>query len=63
MEERAEIQRDKASCEAEKRATNAAIEQLKVLSQSLSGDSEQRRAAIEKAQSACEEIKSQLDAV
>ena len=63
VEERAEIQRDKASCEAEKRATNAAIEQLKVLSQSLSGDSEQRRAAIEKAQSACEEIKSQLDAV
>ena len=63
VEERAEIQRDKASCEAEKRATNAAIEQLRVLSQSLSGDSEQRRAAIEKAQSACEEIKSQLDAV
>ena len=63
VEERAEIQRDKASCEAEKRATNAAIEQLKVLSQSLSGDSEQRRAAIEKAQSACEEIKQQLDAV
>ena len=63
VEERAEIQRDKASCEAEKRATNAAIEQLRVLSQSLSGDSEQRRAAIEKAQSACEEIKQQLDAV
>lgn len=63
VEERAEIQRDKASCEAEKRATNAAIEQLRVLSQSLSGDSEQRRAAIEKAQSTCEEIKSQLDAV
>ena len=63
VEERAEIQRDKASCEAEKRATNAAIEQLRVLSQSLSGDSEQRRAAIEKAQSACEEIKRQLDAV
>ena len=63
VEERAEIQRDKASCEAEMRATNAAIEQLKVLSQSLSGDSEQRRAAIEKAQSACEEIKQQLDAV
>ena len=63
VEERAEIQRDKASCEAEKRATNSAIEQLRVLSQSLSGDSEQRRAAIEKAQSACEEIKRQLDAV
>ena len=63
VEERAEIQRDKASCEAEKRATNAAIEQLRVLSQSLSGDSEQRRAAIEKAQSACEEIKQRLDAV
>ena len=63
VEERAEIQRDKASCEAEKRATNAAIEQLRVLSQSLSGDSEQRRAAIEKAQNSCEEIKRQLDAV
>ena len=63
VEERAEIQRDKASCEAEKRATNAAIEQLRVLSQSLSGDSEQRRVAIEKAQNSCEEIKRQLDAV
>ena len=63
IEERAEIQRDKASCEAEMRATNAAVEQLRVLAQSLSGDSELRKAAIEKAQLACEEINSQLDAV
>ena len=63
IEERSEIQRDRASCEAEMRATNASVEQLKVLSQSLSGDSELRKSAIEKAQRACEEINSQLDAV
>ena len=45
------------------RATNASAAQLKVLAQSLSGDSELRRAAIEKAQRTCEVINSQLDAV
>ena len=63
IEDRAELRRDIASCEAEMRATNASAAQLKVLAQSLSGDSELRRAAIEKAQRTCEAINSQLDAV
>ena len=63
IEDRAELRRDIASCEAEMRATNASAAQLKVLAQSLSGDSELRRAAIEKAQRTCEVINSQLDAV
>ena len=63
IEDRAELRRDIASCEAEMRATNASAAQLKVLAQSLSGDSELRREAIEKAQRTCEVINSQLDAV
>ena len=63
IEERGEILRDKASADAERRATLASVEQLKVLAQSLSGDSELRAAAIERAQSACGDIAKQLDAV
>ncbi len=63
VEERGEILRDKASADAERRATLASVEQLRVLAQSLSGDSELRAAAIERAQSACGDIAKQLDAV
>lgn len=63
IEERAEIQRDKASAEAERRATNASIEQLRILSDSLSGDSEERRDAIEKAKLQCEKINDQLNCI
>ncbi len=63
LEERGEILRDKASADAERRATLSSAEQLKALAQSLSGDSELRRSAIERAQSACRDIEAQLDAV
>ncbi len=63
VEERGEILRDKASADAERRATLASVEQLRVLAQSLSGDSELRAAAIERAKSACGDIAKQLDAV
>ena len=63
VEERGEILRDKASADAERRATLSSVEQLRVLAQSLSGDSELRAAAIERAQSACGDIAKQLDAV
>ncbi len=63
IEERADIQRDKASHEAEMRATSSSAGQLKALSESLSGDSRLRQSAIEKAQRACEEINAQLEEV
>ncbi len=63
IEERADIQRDKASHEAEMRATSSSAGQLKALSESLSGDSRLRQSAIEKAQRACAEINAQLEEV
>ena len=63
IEERAELQRDKASHEAEMRATRSSAEQLRALSESLSGDSRLRQSAIEKARRSCEEINAQLEQV
>lgn len=61
IEDRAEIQRDKASAEAEKRATVSAVDQLRALSQSLSGDSQIREASIKRAERSCEDIMLELD--
>ena len=63
IEERAEILRDKASAEAEKRATESSVQQLRALSESLSGDSELRRGAIKRAEDNCRDIQTRLDAV
>ena len=63
IEERAEILRDKASAEAEKRATESSAQQLRALAESLSGDSELRRGAIKKAEDDCRDIQTRLDAV
>lgn len=61
IEDRAEIQRGKASAEAEKRATVSAVDQLRALSQSLSGDSQIREASIKRAERSCEDIMLELD--
>ncbi len=61
LEDDASIKRDIASADAEKRATEAAIVQLKILLDGLSGDSETRRKAIEKAESDCGLIEKQLE--
>ena len=61
IEDRAEIQRDKASAEAEKRATVSSVDQLRALSQSLSGDSQIREASIKRAERSCEDIMLELD--
>ena len=63
LEDQAEIRRDTASNEAEKRATELAIGQLKVLLEALSGDSEARRGAIKKAEDDRRGIESRLEAV
>ena len=61
MEDDAEIKRNIASAEAEKRATESTIYQFGILLESLSGDSEVRRKAIEKAESDCKLIEGKLE--
>ena len=63
LEDQAEILRDKASLEAEKRTTEAAVRQFELLMESLSGDSEQRYKAIEMAEASRKELGNELDAV
>ena len=60
LEDAAEIKRDTASAEAEKRATEAAVNQLGVLLDGLSGDSNVRRSAIDKALAECKLIEDKL---
>ena len=61
MEDDAEIKRNIASAEAEKRATESTIYHFGILLESLSGDSEVRRKAIEKAESDCKLIEGKLE--
>ena len=61
MEDDAEIRRSIASADAEKRAVEASNVQLELLLQSLSGDSDTRKLAIEKAESDCRNIEKQLE--
>ena len=63
LEDQAEILRDKASVEAEKRATEAAVSQFELLMENLSGDSELRHRAIKKAENSIKDIENDLDAV
>ena len=63
LEEQAELLRDKASLEAQKRTTEAAVSQFAQLLESLSGDSEQRHKAIEKAEASIKTIEAELDEV
>ena len=60
LEDDAEIKRDIASAEAEKRATESTIYQFGILLDSLSGDSETRRKAIEKAEKDCTLVEKQI---
>jgi len=50
LEDQTEINRSIAASEAEKRATDMAVNQLRVLLEALSGDSQSRKAAIEAAE-------------
>ena len=63
LEDQAEILREKASLEAEKRTTEAAVSQFELLMESLSGDSELRHKAIERAEASRKTIEDELDAV
>ncbi len=63
LEDQTELLRDKASIEAEKRTTEASVQQFELLMQSLSGDSELRQKAIDKAKSEQKSIEDELEAV
>ena len=63
LEDQAEINRSIAANEAEKRTTELAINQLKVLLEALSGDSFSRRKAIERSESERSMIENKLQTV
>ena len=60
LEDQAELKSRGSSFEAERRATENAVKQLEVLLDSLSGDSEKRRQAVESAEQEIEKLKERL---
>ena len=60
LEDQAELKSRVSSFEAERRATENAVKQLEVLLDSLSGDSEKRRLAVESAEQEIEKLKERL---
>ena len=60
LEDQAELKSRGSSFEAERRATENSVKQLEVLLDSLSGDSEKRRQAVESAEREIESLKARL---
>ena len=60
LEDQAELKSRVSSFEAESRATENSVKQLQVLLDSLSGDSEKRRQAVESAEREIEQLKARL---
>ena len=62
MEDQAELRSSAASLEAERKSTAGAVHQLELLLESLTGDSETRRLAVEASDRQIEEFESRLSA-
>ena len=60
LEDQAELRSSTASFEAEKKTTDAAVHQLKLLLESLTGDSDSRRQAVEAADRQIEDFRERL---
>ena len=60
LEDQTELKSKVSSFEAERRATENSVKQLQVLLDSLSGDSEKRRQAVESAEREIEQLKARL---